>query len=314
MNKITFMFSGQGSQYLGMAKSYYEEFEVARHTFEEASDVLGFDMAGLCFKGGLGAIARAENAQPAILTASVAAYRVFMSEVGIEPEFCCGHSLGEYSALTCAGAISFSDALNIIRQRGILVKEAVQKNIGTMSIIDGIDDWIIEEECTRITSPKHMVAINCYNSSRQTTVAGHKQAVEQIEEAAASLGAHVTPLMASAPIHSPLMKDMAVRLNKILTEYTYNKLKYTVIANVDAMPYGGPEDVVAKLTAHMIQPVRWKGTVKFLHEHGVKIAIEMGPRNVLCNIVKSCVPDMETYFHDKKEDLENICNRIYALR
>jgi [acyl-carrier-protein] S-malonyltransferase len=310
MNNLAFLFTGQGSQHAGMAKSLYNEFEIARRTFEEASDVLGFDMAALCFKGGLGTLSKPQNAPLAVLTSSVTSYRVFMNEIGIEPQYCAGHSLGEYSALTCAGAINFSDALKIVRERGILINEIIQQNIGTMTIVDGIDESIVEEHCKKVSIDGKVVVINCYNNINQVTVAGHKRAVEELEDIVAELGAHVTPLMMSAPIHTQLMNEKASKLKKILTGYTFNPLKYSVVSNISADAYSGPQDIVERLTCHMLMPVRWKETVNNMYNQGVTTVIEMGPRNILCNMVKSYIPAMEAFFYDKGEDLKNLQNNL----
>ncbi|PWK05377.1 ACP S-malonyltransferase [Tumebacillus permanentifrigoris] len=302
MEKIAFLFTGQGAQYVGMAKSFYDEHAIAKQTFEEANDVLGFDLARLCFEGGLGELTRTENTQPALLTASVAAFRVYMQEIGIAPQFCAGHSMGEYAALTCAGAIRYSDALKIVRQRGLYTKEIADSEIGGMTIIDGLPVEVVEEEARKMAAEGKYVVVNCYNSPTQTAIAGDAEAVEELESRLLDLDGQVTPLLMSAPFHTKLMSPVAEKLKELLQTIEFNHFRYPVIANIDGQPYGDPANIVEKLTQQTVRPVRWQETMQFLQRFGVTHAIEMGPKNVLCNLVTANTPSIEALCFAARED------------
>lgn len=306
MEKVAFLFTGQGAQFVGMAKNFYDEHIIARQTFEEANDVLGFDLAQLCFEGTLSTLTKTENAQVAILTASVVAYRVYMEHIGFAPQFCAGHSLGEYSALTCVGALKFSDALRIVRKRGELVQEVVDKDIGGMTIIDGITQEVVEEECGKALSNERFVWINCYNSPMQFAISGNKETVETVESALLDRGANVTPLFGSAPYHSPLIAYAVPELRAAFDSCRLYSFKWPIIANVTGRPYKDSGMVPDVMARHMTQPVKWIDTMQCLKRFGVTVAIEMGPKNVLTNLVKANTPEIEAYCYGQKEDRRNL--------
>lgn len=310
MTRTAFLFTGQGAQFVGMGKQFYEEYEIARQTFEEANDVLNFDITKLCFNGSLGTLSRTDNMQMALLTVNVVAYRVYMNEIGIAPDFCAGHSLGEYAALTCSGAMSFSDSLKIIKERGGLSKEFVESDIGAMTIIEGLPADIVEVECNKISSAKQYVAINCYNSPLQVTVAGHKEAVEEIEERVLDLDGRITPLMMSAPFHSPLMQHAAKQLKQYLKTYRFNDFQCQVISNVDALPYKSSEKIADTLADQMVKPVKWQEIMNYLERNGVTTAIEMGPKSILCSLVKENTSQIAAYCFGEKEGRQILHDRF----
>lgn len=302
MEKIAFLFPGQGSQFAGMAKSFYDQHLIARQTFEEASDILGFDMARLCFEETLANLSKTENLQPAMLTASITALRVYIQEIGITPQFCAGHSLGEYSALTCAGVIRFADCLKLVRQRGMLSREIILSGKGAMSIIDGIDRGVVEQECEKVSDQENFVAVSCYNAPDQIAVSGCQDAVMELENRVLELGAQVTPLIGSAPFHNPLMQSAADVLEKELEKYTFSGFRYPVISNVTGLPYGSSGKAVEILKKQLTHPVRWQETMNYLKRKGVTLVIEMGPRNVLCNLSKANQTAFDTVCFEQKED------------
>ena len=306
MKKVVYLFPGQGSHYVGMAKNLYEQFPIARQTFEEASDILGISLSRLCFDGPLGELTKAENAHPAILTASVVAFRVYMQELSYEPHFCAGHSLGEYSALTCSGAIKFADAVRIVKYRGVLTGKIASSGIGTMSIIDGADSNTVEEVCRQISREGHQVAVSCYNSPFQIAISGHTDAVMEAEAILLDTDCQVTPLITSAPFHSPLMQPAAEMIKEKLEKMSFGYFKYPVICNVTAQPLKEPDEVINTLLAHMVKPVQWKFTMDYLKHADVTLAIEMGHKNVLANLVKANVSGIESLCYGVKEDRKTI--------
>lgn len=307
MEKIAFLFTGQGAQYVGMGKSLYDEYAVARQTYEEAAEVLGVDIAKLSFEGSIGELSQAENLQAALLTCSVAAFRSYMASVGIAPHFMAGHSLGEYAALTCAGGIPFKNALGILKLRGRLSQKMIDENIGSMTIVDGIPIERINEICQNYSSDQGMVQVNCYNGPLQGAIAGHPDAVEEVEGQLMDLDAQITPLMMSAPFHTPSMAEAAEELEAYLKTCPFYRLRYPVIANVNGRPYGGPEDIAGKLKAHMISPVRWDKIMDYLKRYGATVTIEMGPQGILSNLVEPYIPNTRSYcFGQRAERREAI--------
>ncbi len=302
MNKTALLFPGQGSQFVGMGKSLCENFSSARQVFEEASYVLGFDIKKLCHEGDIEELTRTENTQPAILTSSVAAFKVYMEEIGIKPLYCAGHSLGEFSALTCSGAIEFQDAVKIVNKRGKFMQDAVPIGAGAMAAVTGIDQSVIEEECRKVSTSENLVVVSNYNSPEQIVISGHKNAVGQIEEILNKKGARVIPLKVSAPFHSPLMQPAAERLKQELQEYTYKDMDYPVISNVTALPYRGKEDIVENLSLQITKAVRWQDSMRYLQQNGIEIVIDIGPQSVLKNLMKKNASDIKAYSFDRPED------------
>jgi len=310
MKKIVFLFPGQGSQFVGMGKHLCENFASARMAFEEAGDALGFDLKKLCFEGDSDELTKTENAQPAILTSSIAALRVYMEEIGLEPMACMGHSLGEFSALVCAGGMEFKDALKIVRVRGQLMQEAVPIGVGAMAAITKIESSIIEEECKKLSIDGKVVVISNYNSPGQYVISGHTGVVTDAVEKLKEMGARAVPLKVSAPFHCPLMKPAADKLKEELEKYNYNPLKYPVISNVTALPYEGHEKIVENLFIQMVKAVRWQESMEYLKKLGIDIAVELGPQVVLKNLTKKNAPDIKVFSYDKEEDVKALKDEL----
>jgi len=307
MRKMVFMFPGVGSQYVGMGKVFHDNFKIVRDTFEEAGDVLNADIAGLCFTPEKKKyLARLENSQTALLTLSTATFRVYMEEVGIEPRFCMGHSLGEYSALCCAGVIRFPDVLELVRQRGLIVNEVSASITGTMAWVINLDNKIVEDICGEHSTDEEMVVISAYDSSHQTSISGHTPALLTAAKELEKAGAIVYPLKFSGPFHSPLMKPAAEQMGALLKKYEYRAPRYPVIANRNARPYEGEESVIENLTQQLISPIRWKASTEYLEEQGVEIAVEVGPKDVLKFLMKKNSRTIRTYTLDNPNDLQRV--------
>lgn len=283
---IAYVFPGQGSQYPGMGKDLADNFAVARETFEEANDSLNFDLASMCFTGSEDELKLTANTQPAILTVSIAALRVLEQESDLRPSFTAGHSLGEYSALVAANALSFGDAVRIVRQRGTFMQEAVPVGQGAMAAIIGIDSADLERMCRDAADGEIVTPAN-YNSPGQIVIAGHAGAVERAIALAKDGGAkRALPLPVSAPFHSALMKPAAERLQDVLEPVAVNSFSCPVVNNVEAQPYSEPERTKPLLVEQVCAPVRWEESIRKLQELSVERYIEIGPGKVLSGLIK----------------------------
>ncbi len=286
MSKIAFIFPGQGSQYPGMGKDLADNFAVAREVFEEANDRLGFDIAKVCFDGPESELQLTANTQPAILTVSIAAQRVVLSETGLTADYVAGHSLGEYSALVCAGALSFGDAVDAVRQRGLFMQEAVPVGVGTMAAIIGLDPLALEEVCRQAAEGEVVAAAN-FNSPGQVVIAGHVAAVERAMALAKERGAkRALALPVSAPFHCSLMLPAAERLAKVLAPLDIGPLSVPVISNVEAAANSDLQRVRELLVTQVSAPVRWEESIQTMTDLGVGRFVEIGPGKVLNGLVK----------------------------
>lgn len=281
-----FLFPGQGSQHAGMGKDLSDNFSIAKQVFEEANDALNFDLASLCFNGPEEDLKLTANTQPAILTASVAALKVLEEETGIKPSFAAGHSLGEYSALVCAGALSFSDAVRTVRQRGTFMQEAVPVGTGAMAAILGLDPASLDTVCAEAAQGQVVSPAN-FNSDGQVVIAGHAEAVERAIELAKEKGAkRAMPLPVSAPFHCSLMVPAGERLAEVLAKISVGDMSLPVVTNVEAAPNQDAERVCELLVSQVSAPVRWQESIATMVALGVDRYIEIGPGKVLSGLVK----------------------------
>lgn len=296
------LFPGQGSQYVGMGKELCQSSPIARQTFEEAEEILGFPLKQLCMQGKLPELTSTENAQPAILTAGVAAFRDLQERTGICPHYMAGHSLGEFTALTCAGVLSFADALRLVRKRGLLMKEAAQSAPGLMSAVGKLEAEVVEAVCRGISRPGHVVMISNYNTPTQNVISGHAEAVKEAEEVLASMGAAVKRLNVSAPFHCSLMEPVAREFRKELEGITPGSFRCPVIANVTARPYESTEELTELLTQQIVQPVRWTETMAYFKAQELSLAIDVGPGKVVRNLARNNNPAIQALSLDVWED------------
>ncbi|MFK5925273.1 MAG: ACP S-malonyltransferase [Desulfuromusa sp.] len=281
-----FVFPGQGSQYSGMGKDLAKNFNVAKLAFEEANDALGFDIEMLCFAGSDNDLKLTANTQPAILTTSIAALRVLQEETDLSPAFTAGHSLGEYSALVASGAIDFAAAVQIVRQRGTFMQEAVPVGVGSMAAIMGIEGEALTQLCQDAAEGEVVAPAN-FNSPGQIVIAGHTTAVERAIVLAKERGAKRALLLpVSAPFHSSLMAPAAQRLRTVLESVTIAPLAYPVVSNVEALPYQEDAKVKSLLVKQVCAPVRWNESIQKMKELGVTRYVEIGPGRVLSSLIK----------------------------
>ncbi len=285
MKKTAFIFPGQGSQAVGMGKDLFDHFKVAKAVFEEADDTLRFSITRLCFEGPEEKLKLTENTQPAVLTASIASLRVLQEEKGTQPELTAGHSLGEYSALVASGALSFAEAVQIVRLRGRFMQEAVPVGAGTMAAILGMEPQEVERICQEASSGEVLSPAN-FNCPGQIVIAGHTKAVERAIELVKGRGKKAATLQVSAPFHSALMKPAAVRLNEALKDTAIHELKVPVVTNVEAKANSKSERVKPLLVEQVASPVRWEASMRRMIEEGIDRVLEIGPGKVLSGLMK----------------------------
>lgn len=289
MGKLAFLFPGQGAQAVGMGKALVDNFSVAKQVFEEADEALKMSLSRLCFSGPDAELRRTANTQPAILTASVAALRVFAQEIGVPPDVVLGHSLGEYSALVAAGCLPLADAVRAVHARGQFMQEAVPEGEGAMAAIIGLDAERVREICGQLSKPKRqqLVAAANFNSPEQTVISGHKEGVERAIEAFKEAGAkRAMPLPVSAPFHCALMDPVRERLREVLAPIELGEIMMPVISNVEAYPNQDNTRVVQLLVDQVTRPVRWVESVNKMVAMGVDRCVELGPGRALCGMVK----------------------------
>ncbi len=292
-----FLFPGQGSQQVGMGKALAAAFPVARAVFDEADAALGFSLSRLCFDGPEAELTLTANAQPAILTTSIAALRVLESETDLRADVVAGHSLGEYSALVAAGSLRLADAVRIVNLRGKFMQEAVAPGVGAMAAILGLSRADVQAACAEATiGDGEIVSAANFNGAGQVVIAGHKAAVDRACVAAKSRGAkRAMPLSVSAPFHCALMQPAADRLAVALAGVSFAPLAVPVVTNVEAAKNQDASRVRELLTRQVTAPVRWEESVEAIAAMGVTEAIEVGVGRVLAGLVKRIAPSIQMY-------------------
>ncbi len=295
MSKKAFIFPGQGSQFAGMGKDLAVNFKTAAMIFEEADEALGSKLSTLCFAGPEADLKLTANTQPAILTVSVAALKVLQTETGLVADYLAGHSLGEYSALVAAGALTFADAVRTVRARGTFMQEAVPVGVGAMAAILGVEADVLAEICIEAAHGEVVSPAN-FNSPGQIVIAGHTGAVNRAIEIAKARGYRKTMLLpVSAPFHSALMVPAGERLAKALESIKITSLAVPVVSNVEAKANLDHSRVKDLLVRQVSAPVLWDASVQEMSANGVTTFIEIGPGKVLAGLVKRIEKTANTF-------------------
>ncbi len=303
MREYAFLFPGQGSQGVGMGKALCERYAVARDRFAEADEALGFSLSRVCFEGPAEELALTATTQPAILTCSVAAWAVVREALGIVPKVCLGHSLGEFSALVSVGALSFADAVRLVRLRGEAMQEAVPAGVGAMAAVIGLDGEELERLCGEASRGEVVTPAN-ENGGGQVVVAGHAGAVARVSELAKQHKAKAIPLKVSAPFHCSLMEPAAKRLQTALQTVTVHPMSAPVISNVDAASNADPSRVKDLLVRQVTSKVRWEASVNAVTAMGIRAGLELGHAKVLAGLVRRIAPDLAIIAVGSPEDID----------
>ncbi|WP_446469378.1 ACP S-malonyltransferase [Xenorhabdus stockiae] len=289
MSDFAMVFPGQGSQSLGMLADLAAEFPLVEQTFAEASAVLGYDLWELVQRGPAEELNKTWKTQPALLAASVAIWRVWQQQGGQNPSVMAGHSLGEYSALVCAGVIEFQQAIKLVELRGKLMQEAVPEGQGAMYAIIGLDNESIAKACEESAQGQIVSPVN-FNSPGQVVIAGEKEAVERAGAACKAAGAkRALPLAVSVPSHCALMKSAADQLAVALQSVEFKQPQFPVINNVDVKTEESADTIRAALVRQLYNPVRWTESVEYIAAQGIDNLLEIGPGKVLTGLTKRIV-------------------------
>lgn len=304
-DKFAFLFPGQGSQKVGMLSAAAQQFEEVAATFEQASDVLGYDLWSLVQNGPQEELNLTEKTQPLLLTASVALWRAWQAKGGASPALLAGHSLGEFSALVCAQVISFEAAVDLVRQRGAFMQSAVPVGVGAMAAIIGLDDKAIDSICEELSSANAVVQAVNFNSPGQVVIAGHADAVNNAIDRCKEAGAkRALPLPVSAPFHTSLMKPAGEQLAKVINEIEFAPPIIPIVHNVTAMPESDPEKLRQLMVEQIYSPVQWTQCIEYVVNQDVAVTVECGPGKVLSGLSRRIHKPLQVLSLEEPESLD----------
>ena len=308
MNSI--VFPGQGSQYVGMCKNWYENFDEAKRVFNEADKILNEPLSNIIFQGPEEDLTKTNNAQPAILVSSIALLEVIKSQKKIDLnnfcKFLAGHSLGEYTALYASEALDFQSVLKLVKHRGILMSKSDKTGKGKMAAIIGLKISEIEKILKDIKE-EGVCEIANDNSEGQVVISGHKEAVDSFKSIAKNCGAKLTiDLKVSAPFHCKLMSDAATKMNSEINKISFNQFKVPIVSNVKAIPCSNGLEFKSLLSQQITMTVKWRETILFMENKGVKKIFEIGPGNVLSGLIKRITKNIECFSIQNPEDMDNL--------
>ncbi|OIO81301.1 MAG: [acyl-carrier-protein] S-malonyltransferase [Candidatus Omnitrophica bacterium CG12_big_fil_rev_8_21_14_0_65_43_15] len=312
MEKIGFIFPGQGSQYIGMGHDLYEKYQAARDIFDAANDALGFDLKKICFQGPKEELTRTDISQPAIVTTSIAALKALQEEVNfnIQPVVAAGLSLGEYSALIAAGVINFEDAVKLVYKRGEFMQEAADENKGAMASVLGLSEEAVEK-----VSEKAGVSIANLNSPGQIVISGLTDNINKAAELARAEGAtRVVILDVSGPFHSKYMLNAGARLQKELETAMFFNPKFRIIANVTADYQDNAEQIKKNLIAQVSGSVLWEPSVRLMAAEGITTLLEIGPGSVLKGLIRRIDSNIKVYNIGKVKEIEEMASLAATLQ
>ncbi len=310
INNLAFVFPGQGSQSVGMVTDLADNHPEVKQLFEHASDILGKDLWRLVSEGPEAHLNQTDNTQPAMLAAGVALWQIWCKQSPVRPAWVAGHSLGEYTALVCANALSFADGIRLVAQRGKLMQEAVPAGIGAMAAILGLDDTQIIDVCAATAENEVVSAVN-FNAPGQVVIAGNVAAVERAIAAAKNAGAkRAVPLPVSVPSHCALMRPAAEQLDSYLQSTVFSAPEMQLVHNVDVATHSDPAAIREALKQQLYRPVRWVDSIKFMSEQGVGRFVECGPGKVLIGLNKRIAKDAEHFTFYDNETLNNVVEQL----
>jgi [acyl-carrier-protein] S-malonyltransferase len=302
--KIAFVFPGQGAQYAGMGREVAGRFPCAHASYQESDAALDFPISKLCFEGPEEHLKLTENTQPAMVATSIALFRI-LQEKGAQPDFVAGHSLGEYSALVAAGALTLGEAVRLVRKRGRYMQEAVPAGDGAMAALLGLDLAVVLDVCERAAQGQVVSAANL-NSPGQIAIAGNREAVDRAVVLAKEAGARrAIPLPVSAPFHCALMKPAEERLSVDLDRTSLSDLHCPLVTNVDAQPIRTGAEARSALKRQVSRPVRWQETIERLLDEGVRTFVEVGPGKVLLGLIRSVDKSVTMLNAEDEKSVEN---------
>jgi len=305
MNKVAFLFPGQGAQYVGMAKDLYDSHPQVKELYSKANEILGFDLAKICFEGPAQVLMQTRHTQPAIFVHSLALWTL-MKNWNLESSYCAGHSLGEYSALVAADALSFEDGLEAVKNRSLLMQKACEESQGTMAAIIGLEQEEVLSICRQASSYGIIQPAN-FNSKDQIAISGERKAVEKGAELAKERGAKRAILLdVAGAFHSELMRPARDKFQELVHKLEITEPKTPVVANVNAQAVIDPSFIKELLAEQITMPVLWYQSTQRIYQEGVRNFIEIGPGKVLLGLLKRSFPDVKGIGIDKLSDLEKL--------